>query len=198
MLRGRVCAVIDLRYPTQCPNAQDVDGLPVAEAESGQVTHTDDIGEFSMEIAGEQERAIVILDEDTRMTSLVPVRLEGGAADDVVVPVITRILWGVYLNNFGASDDPTRADLHLSFGVEGMPLASVSVEGATQVIYNRGQEFDWGSTPPADAAFAAIVLGAPPDAQVTVTVVDLADHRTDVTAVPVAAGAITYLDLAPP
>jgi hypothetical protein len=196
---GHACIVLDIRKPGLCGAMQLVDGLPVVEVASGNHTMTDAGGEFAVAIPKQSTSAVlrVAAGVDDRRTSLVGV--PSIPADDVLTPVITGTLWGTYLTALHVPpEDPATATLHVSFPFPGTVIGSAEVPGATQVLYDQGEAFDWAPTPPGDQTIAFMAFGVPVDTgSVMLKVVSRSDEAIFNAEVPVEAGAITWVVIAP-
>jgi hypothetical protein len=120
-------------------------------------------------------------------------------ADDVLTPVITGTLWGTYLTALHLPpEDPATATIHVSFPYPGTVIGSAEVPGAAQLIYDQGEAFDWGPTPPGDQTIAFMAFGVPVDTgSVSLKVVSRTDEAIFSADVPVEAGAITWVVIAP-
>lgn len=190
---GRVCIVVDLRYPRECPGGQDVSGFTVEELGTGLQTVTEADGAFRIETPEDLSLAVLRVAQgrtDRRMgiVSVDPQR------DEIVVPVIATPVWTSYVTTMGGTDDPTRAALHASYPPPGAIIAVASVPDANQVFYNQGNAFAWAPTPPGDQTVAILALGlATQSASITITGVDDSQHV--VSDLPLEANAITWVDL---
>ena len=199
---GHACIVLDIRKPGLCGAMQIVDGLSVVDLESGHRTQTDSDGNFSVPLPEHARSAVLQIAEGRpdRITSVVGV--PDAPADDVLVPVITTTLWTTYLTGIHVPpQDPSTATIHVSFPFPGVYLGGAQIEGAAQVIYDQGDAFNWGPTPPGDQTIALMALGVPTDAgSVMLNAVLRTDQVIFNAPVPVQAGAITwvYIDPAKP
>lgn len=187
---GHACIVIDLRNPDQCGPMADVEGLDVVELTSGARTTTDAGGEFA--IPFDESTAILRVAEGRtdRRTSLVKV----DAPADVVVPVITGLVWNTHLTALGLIDDPERATIHLAFPPPAAVIGTASVPGAL-VVFNQGEPFTWARQPPTDETYALMALGVPVDTgTATISVYSLENQVLFSAEVPVEAGVITWVN----
>jgi len=196
---GHACIVFDIRNPGLCAAAQDVGGLSVLEAESGTHTTTDADGAFVMNVPEGISSPVlrVAYDRDDRRTSLID--LDSTASGDVLTPVITTALWATYRTALHASgDDAALATVHVSLGLPGIAVGSLAVAGATQILYNQGDAFNWQVQPPGDQSPAILAFGVPPDqGTVTVRLISRTDKVLFDGEVPVEPGAITWLRVEP-
>ena len=196
---GHACIVFDIRNPGRCAAAQDVGGLSVLEAESGAHTTTDADGAFVMNVPQGVPSPVlrVAYDREDRVTSLIG--LDSARSGDVLTPVITTALWATYRNALHAPpDDPALAAVHVSLGLPGIAVGSIAVAGATQILYNQGDPFNWLLQPPGDQTPAILAFGVPADrGTAMVTLISRTDKVLFDGEVPVEPGAITWLRVEP-
>jgi hypothetical protein len=196
---GRVCIVLDIRNPGLCGALQLVDGLRVEEIASGRHTTTSPDGYFSVAIPAKTTSAVlrVTADSNDRRTTLVSV--PSVPAEGVLAPIITDTLWGTYLTALHVpAEDPATAAFHVSFPYPGALIGSAGVTGATLLLYDQGQAFDWLTMPPGDQTIAFLAFGVPADTgTATIKVVSRTDEVLFEGDVPVEAGATTWLHVEP-
>ena len=196
---GRVCSVIDFRYPYGCPAGQAVSGLEVEAVGSGaQVTTVGD-GSFGLDVTGSD--AVVLRVSDPaggRQVSLVPVTLVNGRARDVIVPMVSTAVWQQFTAYLGASIDGTRDTSIFKLDYNGMPASGVFVSPMTDttgpIYYDAGGAFDWSQTNGTTDHGVAIVTGVSAAAPATMGLRDVV-HGLLITEnnVPVEQGALTFM-----
>jgi hypothetical protein len=195
---GRACIVLDIRNPGLCGALQIVDGLRVEEVASGRHTTTSADGYFSVAIPAQATSAVLRVAEGTEDRRITLVGVPAVPSEGVLTPVITSALWGTYLTALHVSDDPATATIHVSFPYPGAIIGSAGVTGATQLLYDQGQAFDWQPMPPGDQTIAFMAFGVPVDTgTATINVVTRTDGVLFNADVPVEAGAITWVHVEP-
>jgi hypothetical protein len=196
---GRVCSVIDFRYPYGCPAGQAVSGLEVEAVGSGASVTTIGDGSFGLDAGGSD--AVVLRVSDPaggRLVSLAPVTLVNGRARDVIVPVVSTVVWQQFTAYLGATNDATRDTLILKLDYGGMPASGVFVTPATDtsgpIYYDAGGAFDWSQTNGTTDHGVAIVNGVAASAPASMGLRDVV-HGLLITEnnVPVEQGALTFM-----
>lgn len=193
---GRACIVLDLRNPAQCGARQDVGGLHVVELTTGASTETNNDGKFSVDIPETATRATLRIAEGR--TDRVPsvVGVPEAPADGVLAPVITTTLWDIYLTQLRVVPDPSQGIIHVAFPAPGVVIGSARITGATQVLFNQGEPFIWGPSPPSDQIIAIMGFGVPAGTDATINIITASDQVYTVAA-PVEAGAISWVRFVP-
>lgn len=196
---GHACIVLDMRNPGLCGALQVVDGLRVEEVASGRHTTTSPDGYFSVAIPAKTTSAVLRVAEGADDRHITLVGVPSVPVEGVLAPIITNTLWGTYLTALHVPpEDPATATIHVSFPYPGAIIGSADATGATQLLYNQGQAFDWGPMPPGDQTIAFMAFGVPVDAgTATINVVSRTDAVIFNADVPVEAGAITWLHVEP-
>jgi hypothetical protein len=175
---GRVCSVIDFRYPYGCPAGQAVSGLDVAGSDAVVLRVSDPAG--------------------GRLVSLAPVTLVNGHARDVIVPVVSTVVWQQFTAYLGATVDGARDTSIFKLDYGGAPASGVFVTPATDttgpIYYDAGGAFDWSKTNGTTDHGVAIVNGVSAAAPASMGLRDVV-HGLLITEsnVPVEQGALTFM-----
>lgn len=203
---GRVCSVIDFRYPYGCPAGQAVSGLDVEAVGSGASVTTIDDGSFGLDASGSDTVALRVSDPaGGRVVSLAPVTLVNGRARDVIVPVVSTEVWQQFTAYLGAPTDATRDTVLFKLDYGGMPASGVFVQPTTDttgpIYYDAGGAFDWSTSNGTTDHGVAIVNGVAASAPASMGLRDVV-HGLQITenGVPVEPGALTFMlvDLSQP
>lgn len=196
---GRVCSVIDFRYPYGCPAGQAVSGLEVEAVGSAASVTTVADGSFGLDVAGSD--AVVLRVSDPaggRLVSLAPVTLVNGHARDVIVPVVSTVVWQQFTAYLGATVDGARDTSIFKLDYGGAPASGVFVTPATDttgpIYYDAGGAFDWSKTNGTTDHGVAIVNGVSAAAPASMGLRDVV-HGLLITEsnVPVEQGALTFM-----
>lgn len=167
-IQGRVCGVIDLRFPWACPAAASVAGLEVTETVLGESVTTAADGRFGFDIVDGARELVLEMTGDDRMSSLVQVAPD--ALTEIVLPAIALGPWQSYLVQFD-EQAPTLGDL--AYVLVAMESAQAErVEGAIvvgpadmvgKVFYNLGDAFTWADVGQTSSTGVAVLTGVPVD-----------------------------------
>jgi hypothetical protein len=200
MIAGAVCILADVRdYRTCATGSPGI--LRITVEETRQQTMTDATGRFTLPLSAKIDVATVAAVDPAGhfAPTIVAIRLSGGIANNVAVPLVSAdTLQQIELAN-GLVDDPQRGTL-LGWAVDptGAPVTGVS-SGNTSAFYddNAPNTLSAGIATHAKGTIALFTV-TPPMLTLTLTAPPTAAVSGDTFTVPIRSGAITATTLVLP
>jgi hypothetical protein len=197
MIAGVVCVLGDVRdYRTCATGSPGI--LRVTVEETREQTMTDVTGHFTLPLSMKLEIATVAAVDPSNnfAPTIVPVRLSGGVANNVALPVVSQqTLMQIELSN-GLQDDPQRGTL-LGWAVDpsGTPVAGVTT-GNTSALYddNAPNGLSAGTATHQKGAIALFTI-TPTTLTLTLTPPPTASLSADTFTLPIRSGAVTATTL---
>lgn len=200
-IQGRVCSVIDLRYPWACPPAGSVGGISVRERILDQEVITGTDGLFGFDLPSNARDSIFEVLGDDR----VPVLVEALAANvgNVIAPVISLGPWQGYLAVMNGGDQEMDAYAYVLVAVignDGERIERSSIvppQGHVgETYYNLGDAFVWDTVGFTSTTGVALLTGVPVEEnRITLTVRGPDDADVKTVDVEVEAGTLSFVSV---
>lgn len=198
---GRICPVVDLRFPTVCDGTQDPEGVRVDERVSGEFALAGATGLFTVATDGGASTVLLAGGQDlSQRDSVIPVALASGSASGVGVPIMSLVDYDLLAADLGVAEADDTASVVVYVRAGGLPLTGVEAvapAGSAATFYDDDDGGVWDPLGETESAGAVLFYGVPVEAgQSGTTSFTLIDDTGSVSRqvdAPVVANTTTFL-----
>jgi hypothetical protein len=199
---GRVCRIVDLRYPTYCQQYPDMSGIRVAEPSTGAYTMTTTSGDFTLdltELAGTSSVAVEVGYGDIDfISSVIWLDLSSGGSVSAQVPIVDAQAWNDLLTALAVVVPAGTGTIAVYLRRNNMPVIGGQVVSPSPVygIYtDNGGVYDWLPDGYTGGAGTALLFGVRPPSGDFAAIDESAIVTREIVGAPVREDAITFLSV---